>query len=275
MTNEIPQYTSAYTQEENRILHERMENASESELVDLIFMLLDLYPDEEKRKINDELNKFIKEITDRYKALNRYIELNKTIETWSQYLTALRQYNTALKARLAYKIYTKETLASSKKKPSIENFMLNKVEELQEINSSDDMIRQYLANENTKKGIKCPKAPKVYYANLSDIPATDYTPHQSLEKLGKETLKNLLVLLLQNVDNKGNENIAPLLILFFARIYSRENKKGKTKIPPFSTNIKSYQKLINESKLQLETLKECKAECDEEIVSISQTSKKF
>ena len=66
-----------------------------------------------------------------------------------------------------------------------------------------------------KKGIKCPEPPEHYYEHLSDVPVKDYTPHESLEKLGKETLKELLVLLLQNVDNEGHDNIAPILIRFF------------------------------------------------------------
>ena len=85
MADNIPQYTSAYTPEENRILHERMEKASEAELVDMIFMLRDLYPAEERKWVNQELNLFIGEITHRYKAWDCYQKLNGILEEWSQY----------------------------------------------------------------------------------------------------------------------------------------------------------------------------------------------
>lgn len=275
MADNIPQYTSAYTPEENRVLHERMERANEAELVDMIFMLRDLFPDEERKWVVQELNQFIGEITHRYQAWDRYQKLKGILEEWSQYFTGLLLYHDALKVRMAYQQYIKESLEAGKKKPSIENFMLNKSEELSAIGRNDDTLRQCLAGEDTKKGIKCPEPPKHYYEHLSDVPVEDYTPHESLEKLGKETLKELLVLLLQNVDNEGNDNIAPILIRFSARIYSRQNKKGKEKATPFSTDIKSDPELREICKTQLEKHRECKADCDQQRASISQASQQL
>ena len=47
-SDNTPQYISTYTPEENQLLHKHIEEASKTELDELIFNLCDLYPDSEK-----------------------------------------------------------------------------------------------------------------------------------------------------------------------------------------------------------------------------------
>lgn len=259
MEDNIPVYNGFYTEEENRILHEYIMNASDAELVDLIDEACALYAEENRIALKEALNDFSKEIQARDEMKQRYDILLKCKEDWRIYSNLLGKYEDVLDIRQKY-IYYNETYRKDKRR-SFNDFMKYYEEyfiKLSDDRSGDksDFIRRCTFSEESKNGIKKPEQPETYYDSLEDVPVEQKLDHNgSLEKLGTENLQYLLYRIVASLGYPKKEESASVLIRFLTRKYSTYDHKKTDMAAFFSTNLLDHTSLKEQC---LEHLKDIK-----------------
>lgn len=252
MEEKIPQYHASYTEEENKLLHEHIENATEKELVEDIYTLCNLYPEEEQEKLKEALNKFIREIYFRHREKQRYDILLQCEKEWGHYCDSLHEYKDVLLIRKKYAEY-KELKNSNR--CSFSNFQ-DFISLNGGLHYSEEFVRKSTFKEESKNGIKKPTEPETFYESIDAISAKECTTGESLEKLERDNLKYFLVMLLQAMDAKDGR--AEAIITFLTRKYSYESHKRK--VPLFSSKIQSYTNLREKNIELLERIADYKKE---------------
>lgn len=263
---DIPQYHASYTEEENKMLQEYFENASAQELVELIYELCNLYPPEKQETLKEEIQQMICEVHSRDIMKQKYDILLKCEKEWNNYVNALERYLDVLLIRDNYqrfkRIYSSKFQDISILDMFIEEYktlddclLSNKSKKMHRLicGHKKEFIRKAVLSENSKYGIKKPEEPNIFYKSLKDINVDDHSSEETLEQLGTDNLKYLLILLLQFIDDDNNAKAAPA-IMFLNRRYSNETHKKDPAL--FSTKLLSYEKLREKNIELLERIKE-------------------
>lgn len=245
----IPQYHPSYTEEENLQLHEYIKNAADDELIECIHYLWGMYETEAKVNLDKEMNQWIQDITDRYTLKRKYDSLIICWNEWKEYSkSVLAEYfrqEYALHKKKGKKIFKDESLLNS--------FIRNVDDDIRDSAISDEFVRKSLLKEDSLYGIKKKPKPKRVYYSLNEVIVEKIEPDQALKQLGRETLKKVLIILLQCADNTGKNNIAPTRILFLTRKYARVSHKKEKEA--FSPTLPDYKQLLDKC---LNLLKEIK-----------------
>lgn len=266
MSKDIPVYSKSYSPEENQKLHEYIESASNKDLVELIFKLSDLYPDDECQQIIRVLTDFSKEIIQRCQMDERYEKLEGCISEWSKYFTALN-------TKAIQKAYTDyKALAQHKKelKATVDGFLGYKAKELKPYDFERGTIQQLLSPKMYKEMEKL-SVPEIRYYTLEEIPVREYTIGEGLEQLDRNNLNYILRGLLQYVDSPDEKNIPVAALTMLTRKYSasRSHKKGTLKSQAlFSTPTYTYKELSDKCKVLLGQLISIIKSCDDFIAPI-------
>lgn len=246
--DKIPQYHESYTEEENRTLHQRLQNADDAELVELIYTLCNLYPESEQQNIKKALDNFSKEIYYRDVMEQKYKALLACENEWGKYLDSLYTYKDVLLIRQIYSEY---------KKTCKENDFLCFLDSKYHLRYPYEFIRRSTFKEESSHGIKKPVEPECIYFSLDSVPVTPLSFRQCLEKLGTANLKELFCIILHYIDFES-DNAAPVIIGFLTRKYSYESHK---KNPPlFASNTPSYLDLKAKSEDLIERIKKYRQE---------------
>lgn len=263
---EIQQYHASYTEEENKMLQEYFENASAQELVELIYELCNLYPPEKQETLKEEIQQLICEIHSRDTMKQKYDILLKCKDEMTNYNLKLEMYLHSILIREEYLKYKKNHTARYQGITLVQMF----IEYYQNIDKdtlsdrtrqmvnlakgcSEEFIRKCTFSPNSKNGINRPEKPNTIYSSLDEIPVQTKSSEETLEQLGTDNLKYLLILLLQFIDDDNNAKAAPA-IMFLNRRYSNETHKKDPAL--FSTKLLSYEKLKEKNIELLERIKE-------------------
>ncbi len=266
-SEKVPQYHASYTEEENKKVHEYLLNASDHELVESIYVLCNLYPQEEKESIKKALDSFIKEINMRDMMKQRYDLLLSCRNEWNKYVNELQIYPDVLLIREYYQKFKKTHRAQSV--PLVELFIdeyrysdKKNQKEIVEVMKCycPENIRKFTISENKKSGISKPTKPDTFYTSLEEIPVTSHNCGDTLEKLGTDNLRYLLSMLLGFLDSDRGDIPAPI-ITFLTRKYSYESHKKTA--PFFTTQTLSYENLKMKSIELLEQIASDKASAEE------------
>ena len=255
-------YNPSYTEEENKELHNFIETASDKDLIEGIYELIKMYP--EKERMNKAMNQLIYEISERDRMQQQYDKLLECKREWNRYVESLIDYTNVLYVREKYEIYK----ANHKVKISAESFyeecMDEKSRDKRITGLSFEYVRKCLFAEGSLHGKRKPIEPSVYYDSLEDVSIEKANADNSLEKLGKDNLKYLLVMLLQFVDSVGNENKADVILTFMTRKYAGRSHKDKKELPVFTSELHTYEELKALCPLLLDEIKELKMEAEEQ-----------
>lgn len=252
MKNEkIPQYHPSYTEEENKKVHEYLQNASAHELVESIYELCNLYPQEEKESIKKALDSFIKEINMRDMMEQRYNILLSCRNEWNKYVEKLQIYPDVLLIREYYQKFKKTHKAQSAHLVElfIDEYRHPDQDPSKEIvkvikRYSPEHIRKCTISEKKKSGISKPIKPDTFYTSLEEISITSHNCSDVLEKLGTDNLRYLFSVLLGFLDS-DREDITTPIITFLNRRYSYESHKKTSAL--FTTQTLSYENLKEKS----------------------------
>lgn len=262
----IPTYHSSYTEEENLIMHQFIENASAKELVEKIHVLIELYDD--KELVENAKKQLVHEICERDKLQQQYDKLLSCSDDWGKYLDDLYSYDDALYIRKKYEEYKKRDGKTYGSIPLVEKFHMNSKDTRIKCQSLE-FVRRATFSEESNNGIKKPTEPKVFYSSLEEIKVKELNTSESLEKLGKENLKYLLIMLLQFVDTNGSDNKADVMLTFITRKYSRRSHKESPAL--FTTTDLASEELANKIQEYLENSKRYKEDANKVKASIMQT----
>lgn len=261
MNKSIPCYHISYSDEENRIVHNFVENATESELVSAIRELANVSA-EQVPNINEAFKQFEKEIRERDILYQKYKALESCLKEWKKYYTGLCNYKIALRIRKEYAIFK-----GTYKGKSVFNDFIDEKQSTCFPGYSCDFVHLAILSEDAKNSIKKPVEPDHLYFSTDDIEVCPLSNDASLESIGKDNLKYLLIFMLARMDSP-NENQIPTALLFFTRKYAQENHKGKNALPPFATSLLTYDKLITENRKFLTNIKETADQCREILAEI-------
>lgn len=250
---QIPQYHPSYTKEENFRLHKRIETATDEELVEWIQYLCGLFSGDEKKRLDKAMNQLILEISERNILKQKYDLLMSCRNEWETYCQSLYDYQKAVDIRARYRRYKADGKKIDKEELLLDSFIRSLEEERNKLGVTDAFIRRCTFKEDSSQGIKKGKKPDICYSSLKDVKVNEISKEQALKILGTESLKELLTILLQNVDTTGNENKADFIISFLTRIYARvSHKKEKatftTTVPDYNTLLESCLELLEEIK---------------------------
>lgn len=274
MQNNVPQYHPSYTEEENTIFHNYIKTAKDHELVCSIYKLCNLYPQPEQDKVLNALNRFSEEISERNQMKQIYEKLLQCRDAWRQYNNSLYEYPNVLKIRKYYQKYKKNHTSRYQDCPLYQMFFEEYIFMEEDNKINDDLkdflhmikyknleyVRRCLLSETSKNGIQKPIKPDVFYESLESVPCFKLNPEESLEKLGSDNLKYLLIMLLQFIDTTNNENKSAVILSFLTRKYSYESHKKHPLL--FSSPIINYNELREKSLCLLEELKYLKKEAE-------------
>lgn len=253
----IPQYHLSYTEEENRSMHEYLFSVSKSELVTALLELAEYYSDNEENKVKQALDDFAQEIKLRYEMKQRYDKLRKCKEKWEQYLNNLQKYQEAKPIRLKYQQY-KERAGSVVKGTSLFESFLGTEYIIKRGLYDREFIRRAILSEDKKSGISCPSEPEKFYTTLAEVPIEELSKETALEKLGKESLRSLITILLRHADDPDKDRKSVPVITFMTRAFSYENHKKEKEF--FSSKLMTYDELKNECLNYLKDMEACKEE---------------
>ena len=240
MNNKIPQYHSSYTEEQNLILHDFLENATNQELIEAIYFLRDSSVEQEKTK--KSIDNLISEIHTRDIMLQKYSKLLACKEAWGKYSDDLFKYKNVLYIRRKYKEY-KEMKGKLCGGSLMDNFHAFHLNDRNIGPYSTEYLRQCTFSEKSSRGISFPQEPLIYYDTLDKVPFENRSFDECMGKLGTQTLKYFLLMLLQFVDLSGNENKAPAIITLQTRKYSYRSHKKE--VPVFMSTEPTFFELRN------------------------------
>ncbi len=255
MDKKIPVYSQSYSPEENKRMHEYLESASDKELVQWIFKLADLYPDQERQQLIQVLTNFSKEVVQRCQMDERYDKLEKCVSEWTKYHSALL----AKKIQEAYKNYKKLAEHNKGLKSSVDGFLgyAAKRKDPLFLRCTTWTIQQSLSAKMYQE-IENVSEPVKKYKTLEEIPVKKYTIGEGLEQLGSKNLKYILSMLLWYVDSPDEKSTPAAALMLLTRKYSafRSHKKGNLKNQAwFATPTYTYTELLNKCNDLLAQLK--------------------
>lgn len=239
-TNVIPRYHPSYTEEENYFLYEYIESSTNENLVEDIFRLCALFSDSTRERVLNALYQFGREISEREYFRNCYNELTQCKELWRGYRNALERYSDILEVRQVYQNYRNEP-GDLREEETHFNAFTRKYRDT--FNYSPETLRIFLLSEKSKKGIKQPIPPTIFYETLDDFKKKQYSSKEALSFLHREELEYILIILLNYADSTNERNCADVILSFLTRKYSFTSHKKTPSI--FSTNTLSYIKLKN------------------------------
>lgn len=289
-TLSVPQYHPSYTQEDNLSLYNYIENASEKQLSDdIIWSANNLYSDNQKEKIKEVLIELIHEIVARYQTYEKYTQLNRVISLWSTYKNDLNLYYEALNARIVYQKFKKNTY--DKNTSSFNDFLSNKGNKNTYLDRKgekriggkhmdnnnwryrdDETIRRFIFNEDAKNAVKFPHRPPIIH---EQIVVSRYTCQEALEKLGKESLKQLLNFLILSACDDSSADTAPIMIRLYTRRYYQQDHKITQKA--FTCPLPTIKDMEMKYPNQQKKLQELKEDCSllrKNILSLKRQQKK-
>lgn len=257
------EYHPSYTEEENRMLQDYIENASEKELVEMVEKLQELYIPEVPN-ISASLQQLQKEVRERDILNQQYEALKECRNEWSKYETALVNYKDAVIIRKKYAEFKK----GYTKKDVFNQFLAEHMCDPDFPIVSDDYLHKAILSENAKWRTRKPEQPHFFYST-DEIEVTPLNDSESLENIGKDNLKYMLMLMLYHVDSPTANEI-PVAISFLTRKYAETNHKKKDKLPVFATNLLSIPELIEKNQELLETIQSIKEEAEDLLTEIEE-----
>ena len=268
-------YNTSYTDGQNQIVHDYIENATEKELVDLIKELQKLY-EPQIPYINTTIQQVEKEVIERDILNQKYNELLNCKKEWKKYFTNLINYKDELIIHQKYVEYEKNEYPKLKK----ELEKCNKLDRFIEVHSNDSDFPGKCEYEimiaALSDGSKCrkskPMMPKSYYSAINEIPVRPLNRNESMEKLGKDNLKYLLHLMIFSIDLPQAKN-TPVIISFLTRKYAATNHKASKQLPLFTTNMLSTPELLVKIEELISELNIIKNECTELVDEVEKIKK--
>lgn len=258
MKEKIIQYNPSYSEDDNLIIHKYIANASENELVQMIRELQKLYI-ENVSNINEPFRQFEKEIRERDLLYQRYKVLKNNYNDWNSYYDALLNYADVLHIRKIYAQYKKK----NGKYATFNNFycLYSNIAPL-----GEDYFRKAIIPEGNKCFIKQPLPPHIY-DNMNAIEVTPLNDDASLESIGKENLKYIIILMLYNIDS-SYANAVPSILSILTRIYSGNSHKGKNALKTFTTNLLSTSELIEKNECYFQKIHRLRCDCEKLLAKI-------
>lgn len=260
MKETVIQYHPSYSDDENMLVHNFIENSSEDELVNAIRELQEIYA-EQIPNINETFKQLENEIRERDILNQKHEALKACRNELSKYKTALLNYKVVLIIRQKY--------AEFKKKYKGNTVFRRFVTEYQDkyfAGYTEDFVHRAVLSESAKYYIKKPLPPKVYFS-IDEIEVIPLSNDSSLESIGKDNLKYLLKLMLSHIDSP-NENEVPVAILFLTRKYAERSHKHEKNMPLFATSMLSFCDLVEDNQKLLEEIKELEQECNDILTEI-------
>lgn len=257
------EYHPSYTEEENRMLQDYIENASEKELVEMVEKLQELYIPEVPN-ISASLQQLQKEVRERDILKQQYEALKACKNEWCKYKTALSNYKNAIIIRRKYaefqKTYTENNNNCYNSLEIFEEFC-DQVKYIKGIApTNQDYIRKAILSDSAKWQTKKPESPN-FYSTVDEIEVTPLSDSESLENIGKDNLKYLLMLMLYHADSPTANGI-PAAISFLTRKYAGTKHKKKDNLPIFATNLFTIHELIKKNQELLTEISTLKEEAD-------------
>ena len=158
----IPQYHTAYTEEDNKMVQEYLEHATPESLIDSIRELCQLYPEEEREKVLKAIDSFTQRVAHRNDLYQRYQKLLNCRDAWTKYRNDLETYPKIKEIRKAYDDY--KTSDGERTTGIFESFM-QKYWNTVCSGYSDSKVKKFLVSSKKSTGIK--KA----------LPAPDFLPY--------------------------------------------------------------------------------------------------
>lgn len=252
----LPKYHPSYTEEENKAVQEYLEQAPPESLTESIWELCQLYPEEERKKVSEAIDRFCKRIAERHDMRQIQQKLQKCRDTWVKYRNDLEVYPQIEKIRAAYADY-KKAPGKIPKGSSLFDCFMGKYGQTLCVGFADDTVRKFLISPTKPSGIKRPSKPRTFYQNIDEIPIQPMAKEEAFQSLGKGNLESLLLLLLGCLDSPEDKNPAHLLVSFLNIRYSHESHKAapgsfSSKLPEYLELKKDCQRLLAE----LEALRE-------------------
>lgn len=263
------EYHSSYTDEENRMLQDYIENASEKELVELVEKLQELY-NANVPSISASLKQLQKEVRERDILKKQYEALKKCRTEWQNYQKALFNYKDAIIIRKEFNKFKKNYVKPTGKyvrKNLFEAFRKHLTCETTIYTPCDDYLHKAILSDGTKWQTKKPEPPHIFYSTVDEIDVTPLSDSESLENIGKDNLKYLIMIMLYHVDSPTAIEI-PVAISFLTRKYAETNHKQKEKLPIFATNLLSIPELIEKNQELLTNISILREECNNLLIKI-------
>lgn len=260
MKEKIPQYHPSYTEEENKEIETFLKSATDQDLVEGIQYLCGLFSGEEKKRLDKAMNQLILEISERNMLKQKYDLLMACRNEWEMYCQSLYDYQKAVDIRERYRRYKADGKKIDKEELLLDSFIRSLEEERNKLGVTDTFIRRCTFREDSSRGIRKGKKPTVFFSSLQEVKVDEVGQVEALKVLGVENLKELLIVLLQNVDETGNENNADIITMFLTRKYARvSHKKNKAS---FTTTVPDYNTLLESCLKLLEDIKKYKKEAE-------------
>lgn len=253
----IPQYHTAYTEEDNKMVQEYLEHATPESLIDSIRELCQLYPEEEREKVLKAIDSFTQRVAHRNDLYQRYQKLLNCRNAWTKYRNDLETYPKIEEIRKAYKDYKNSPGKVTEGQLLFDNFMRKYGDTVCD-GYSDSKVKKFLVSSKKSTGIKKPYQPRTFYHTIEEVPITPMTREEALKSLGKENLQSLLLMLLKYADSPEGENPAHLIVSFLNIQYSRESHKAAPSA--FSSTLPEAAGLYRDCQRILEELKKLKEE---------------
>lgn len=253
---------SSFTKEQLEQINEYVKTASNSELVELIYEALNLYPTPEKENIENILKDFFFHMKERYQLEETYQKTLACRDAWSEYRTSCELYLYACKVRHAYALFKNEqekagSSASYDKFLDFESSRKNSVI----CGYAEETVRRCLISETASSGIKHPDPPAVYYASLDEITAADISDKEVFSRMETYNLKYLLGILLQYLETEGNENAAPAIIKMALGKYMAYGSHKKD-AGLFSAKMKTHAEFVSACENLFCEIKSIREECE-------------
>ncbi len=252
--------SSSFTKEQRDQINEYVKTASNFKLVELIYEALNLYPTPERENIEKTFKNFLFHMKKRYQLEEKYRKMLACRDAWSEYRTSCELYLYACKVRHAYAIFKtgQEKTGSS---ASYDKFLDYESGKKNSVISgyTVETARRCLISETAPSGIKRPEPPDVHYSSLDEVATVDYSDKEVFSRMEGNNLKYLLGVLLQYLEEEGNENAAPAIIKMALGKYMAYGKSHKKEAGRFSANVKTHEESASACEnlfREIETLQE-------------------
>ena len=184
MSRKKKEAPSSFTKEQLDQINSYVETASNSELVELIYEALNLYPTPERKNIEKTFKDFFFHMKKRYQLEEKYQKTLACRDAWSEYRTSCELYLYACKVRHAYALFKAEQ-AKTGSSASYDKFLDFESDKKRSVISSyaEETARRCLLSETASSGIKRPEPPTLHYASLDEITATDFSAKEVFSRM--------------------------------------------------------------------------------------------
>lgn len=242
-----------FSEEENKIALDFIENASKRELVHAIREMQKVYA-EQTPDIDESFRHFEKEIAERDVLNQQHEALKKCSSEWHKYETALLNYKVVLVIREKYAEFKR----TFKKKTVFISFITAYREKYFPY-YDEAFIRKAVLSEGAKNYIKEPQAPQIIHST-DEIEVVRLNNDTSLESIGKDSLKYLLTVMLKNADSPSASEV-PVALFFLTRKYAGRSHKKEDQNLLFTTTLLSTPELIADNKRLLAEIRRTEQDC--------------